>query len=142
MPDIREEHMNDHFTKFHLGGLPFAAVIHRFTAADGPEADPHSHPWDFTSTILRGGYREEVFTLYPNNEGWRSELHVRRPGDTFRNMSGTIHRIVELLEPECWTLIQPEEGNRVPGFYKFDEHAISHRFWFEPEFHPLTEDRI
>jgi hypothetical protein len=138
MPDIREEHMNDHFTKFHLGGLPFAAVIHRFTQADGPGADPHDHPWPFTSTILKGGYVEQVFSV---DAPMTMLEKYRIAGETFRNEAGTIHRITRLLADECWTLILPEEWERKSGFYQFDGHAVFHRFWDEHEFQPYKEDR-
>ena len=58
--EIQIEVMNDHFTKMHLGN---GFVLHKFTAADGPDADFHDHPWGFITTILRGGYREEVLDL-------------------------------------------------------------------------------
>jgi len=142
MPDIHEEHMNDHFTKFHIGGLPFAAVIHRFTAADGPEAEFHDHPFAFTSTILRGGYIEEVSFRNPfEPEQWLQQRLTRPPGETFRNEAGTIHRITRLLEDECWTLILPEEWERKPGFYRFEDNQVLHRFWDEHEFQPFDKDR-
>lgn len=129
---IREERMAEFFTKFHLEGAPFGAVIHRFTSAD--HGDAHDHPWTFRSFILHGGYVEQVFAL----DG-TSEERVRKPGDSFRNDAGHIHRIVRLLEPECWTIIVPEAWNRKPGFYQFRDGVAFHRFWDEREFTPVVE---
>ena len=110
-PELRIERMNAHFTKLHLGD---DRVVHRFGAADGPGADPHDHPWSFSSTIIAGGYVEEVFSLdHPLDP---PQVIERRPGDTFRNEAGTIHRIVRLTAPECWTVIRPGAAERTPGF--------------------------
>lgn len=140
--EARVERMNDHFTKFHIdrpgnyllaGGKNFyfhrPGVAHRFIAGDGPDADPHDHPWPFTCTILEGGYREEVFDL---DEG-RSELRLRMAGDCFRNEAGTIHRILHLIrtgaaDPVCWTFIEPGEAERKPGFYQFRADGTYHRY--------------
>ena len=50
LPVLRIERMNDHMAKLHLGD---GRVVHHFTAADGPGADYHDHPWQFASTIPR-----------------------------------------------------------------------------------------
>lgn len=122
--EIIEEHMNDWFTKFHLHGpWPFSAVIHRFTQADG-NGDPHDHPWRFRSIILKGGYREEIFDLAGN-----SYFIDRRVGDSFVNKANHIHRIVEIFEPECWTIIMPEGESKKSGFYQFRDDGTYFRYW-------------
>lgn len=129
LPVLRIERMNDHMTKLHLGD---GRVVHHFTAADGPGADYHDHPWRFSSTILAGGYVEQVMDITrPHDPPQEIE---RRPGDTFRNEAGTIHRIIRLLEPECWTVITPGEHERTPGFYQFRPDGAWHRLWHDPEF--------
>lgn len=135
MCDVRIERMNDHFTKLHL---PDGRVVHRFSAADGPDADPHSHPWPFKSRIIAGGYVEQVFDVdRPHAPPVEIE---RRPGDVFHNEAGTVHRIIRLLEDECWTVIRPGAHERKPGFYQFRPDGVWHRFWDEPDFTPLTGD--
>lgn len=129
------EQMNDHFTKFHVHGLPVGAVFHRFTNADGPDADPHDHPWDFTSLIISGGYVEQVFRT--DAAPGTANVVERKPGDVIHNKASTIHRITRLLTDECWTLILPGPGKRKPGFYRFDGGTVFHRFWDETEFSPL-----
>ena len=132
-PVLRIERMNDHMTKVHLGD---GRVVHRFSAADGPEAAFHDHPWPFSSTILAGGYIEELLDL--SRPGEPPRVVERRPGDTFRNEAGTIHRIIRLLEPECWTVITPGAHERTPGFYEVRGGQVWHRLWHDPEFRPLT----
>ena len=135
MTCITVERMNDHMTKLHLGD---GRVVHRFSAADGPDSDPHDHPWPFSSRIISGGYVEQVFDL--SNPAAPPVEIERRPGDEFRNEAGTIHRIIRLLEPECWTVITPGPHERTPGFYQFRHDGAWHRFWHETDFTPITGD--
>lgn len=123
MVSLREEQMAHFFTKFHLEGLPRAAVLHRFTEADG--GFPHSHPFAFTSFIIVGGYQEEVFDA---KTGFVSRVS-RNPGVSFRNEYNHIHRITKLLDGECWTLILPEEWKQTPGFWDFREDGSWYRDW-------------
>lgn len=54
-----------HFRRYRLFWTPwFALYIHRIYKAD-EDPYPHSHPWNFISLILNGGYIEEL---------WRQEL--------------------------------------------------------------------
>ena len=131
MLDFRVEQMGPHFTKHHIGGLPFAAVIHHFTAPD--HGAPHDHPFLFRSTILSGGYVEETFTP----RGPAGTVN-RRPGDSYNIPAAHLHRIIELPAGECWTLIQPlGPKEREPGFYQFAEDGLLHRFWYEDEWRNL-----
>ena len=125
----RCEPMGHHFTKHHLEGLPVSAVLHHFTAAE-PEADPHDHPWGFTSFVLSGGYVEEVFEV---EFGW-SRTVTRRQGEAFTVDAGHVHRIVRLLEGECWTLVLPGPLERVSGFYRWAEDGTPmYRRWDQQE---------
>lgn len=133
MIDVRHERMGDHFEKFHLGGLPFPAVLHCFSAPDhGP---PHNHPFRFRSHILSGGYVEEVF----DRTGY-SVTKERKVGDSFIIEAEHIHRIIALPRVECWTLMLPL-GPKVqePGFYDFRPDGAYHRFWHEAEFRRISE---
>ncbi|MFJ1291230.1 hypothetical protein ACEPPZ_03945 [Paracoccus yeei] len=73
-------------------------VLHRFTAADGPDSDPHDHPVAADIVIMFGGYVEHVFDL---DQPYDPPLEVeRRAGDCFHNEACTIHRIIRLTAPE------------------------------------------
>ncbi|ATQ56637.1 hypothetical protein [Paracoccus yeei] len=73
-------------------------VLHRFTAADGPDSDPHDHPFAADIVILSCGYVEHVFDLdQPYDPPLEAE---RRGGDCFHNEACTIHRIIRLTAPE------------------------------------------
>lgn len=128
MLDIWQEPMNGHFLKLHVPGL---GVLHRFTAADGPDSDPHDHPFPADIVILRGGYVEQVFDLDRPHDPPR-EIE-RGEGDRFHNPAGTIHRIIRLTEPEVWTLFRPGPHERKSGFYQFRPDGAWHRFHDQPD---------
>lgn len=76
-----------------------ALFLHHFLASD-PLGEVHSHPWEFSaSIILVGGYREYRCT----GTGSVEEARTFRPGDINVILPTDRHRI-ELLEADCWTL--------------------------------------
>lgn len=124
MLTLREERMSEAMLKTHIEGLRVPAVFHTFTDID--RGDPHDHPFSFRSVIISGGYIEEVF--HPS--GW-SELVRHEPGDSFVIEPDHIHRIVELLDGLCETLIFPlGPKEREPGFYRITDAGLEHRFWY------------
>jgi len=127
MIGLYNEHMSDVFDKYHLDGAPFAAVLHRFSDID--HGDPHDHPWGFRSIILHGGYVERVF----NRLNGTSRLIPREVGDSFEIPAKHIHRIEELPNGECWTLVLPRETERVSRFWQFRDSGIYSRAWHEKE---------
>lgn len=122
---VKIEVMNKKMTKFHLGG---GKVLHKFTGAGDEEF--HDHPWPFRSSILSGGYEEEIAELLPDGTVALAKV-IRAAGTTHSNKAGTVHRILRLLTmtEEVWTLIEPGDQERKPGFYKFDDEGIWHRYW-------------
>lgn len=124
------EWMSPHFMKAHLHGT--GLVLHRFTAADGPDSAFHDHPFSADIRILHGGYVEQVLDL-TNPEAPPREIE-RRAGDNFRNEAGTVHRIIRLLDGETWTEFRPGPHERKSGFYEVRDGSVFHRFWDQPEF--------
>jgi hypothetical protein len=134
MLTITEERMSEHFVKRHIHGLPFPAVIHHFTSIAGENA--HSHPFRFTSHVLKGGYTERVYSQRADGS-WGHHDIERKPGTTHVVEPDCIHEIIDLPEGECYTLIIPEVKVQEPGFYRFDEQGAHHRYWFETAFKPI-----
>jgi len=129
MLHITQEVMSEAMLKVHLGeGL----VVHRFNAPD--HGHHHDHPWPFKSTIIRGGYVEEVM----NRDG-SIETVERLPGQQFLIEPMHIHRIIHLFEPVVWTCIDLQ-GEKVqePGFYEVRDGQVWSRRWNEREFKPHT----
>lgn len=131
MTCITVERMNATMTKLHLGD---GRVVHRFSAADGPDAAWHDHPFAADIRIIDGGYVEQVLDL-SNPSAPPAEIE-RRAGDTFRNEAGTVHRIIRLTAPETWTEFRPGPHERTPGFYRVEGGQVLHRLWHDPDFTP------
>ena len=123
MVDLREERLSDAMLKIHIGGLMGAAVFHDFTGVDG--SDPHDHPWSFVSHVLFGGYVEEIYDLAT---GWMTRVQ-RKPDDVFFVDARTIHRVVELPEGRCQTLIKPREHVQVSGVYQWRDGGPWRKTW-------------
>lgn len=122
---VHVERMSRAFTKYHLSD---GRVLHRFQAGE-PNADPHDHPWGFETEIVDGGYVEEVFHIRADG-GWESRLVHRAPGTVHRVEAAHIHRIVELPQRECWTIVRAGPNERVTRFWRFG-HDIRSRAWHE-----------
>ena len=130
------EHMSHAFTKYHLSD---GRALHRFRSGE-PHADPHDHPWLFETEILDGGYVEEVFHIDPAG-GWRSELVHRAPYTAHQVEAPHIHRIVELPQRDCWTLIRAGRHEREVCFWRFGNHGVKSRAWHERRWRPLLAVR-
>lgn len=125
---VRTERMSHAFTKYHLRGFPFDGVIHKFTEPD--QGDPHDHPFGFNTFIVKGSYIERRWDI---STGAFHDTHRLR-GESFFIKASTVHQIISLPEGECWTFILPEQWERKPGFYKFIDGQMLHRFWDEKKF--------
>ena len=136
--NIRKEQMNGVFTKHHIEGLPFSAVIHHFSEKDQNE-HIHDHPFSFTTHILKGSYIERIYEIDSDNKTWYVREVHRRQGESHFVPANLIHEIIELPEQECYTLITPQEWEKDVYFYKFESNQILRRRWDESEFKPLSE---
>ncbi|MEG3166484.1 hypothetical protein U1701_18040 [Sphingomonas sp. PB2P19] len=119
------ERMSRAFTKYHLDD---GRALHRFKAEE-PHETPHDHPWSFETEILDGGYVEEVFHLDACG-GWHTELVHRVPGATYHVEAEHIHRIVELPNGECWTIVRAGRHERETRFWRFG-NTVQFRAWHE-----------
>jgi hypothetical protein len=120
---LRAERMSPAFIKYHLDD---GRALHRFVRPE-PHVHPHDHPWHFETTILSGGYVEEVFTFLPDGR-WRSEFVERVAGSRHRIEASHIHRIVSLPQGESWTIVQAGPHERKTLFWRFGE-TVQHRAW-------------
>ncbi len=120
--EIEKEVMSPHFTKYHIGE-PINAVVHHFTSIAGENA--HDHPFDFTSTILYGGYIERKYFVDALGYYWRDVKHD--VDEVFHVKSYSVHEIIELPKGECYTIIKPGRKVKEPGFYRFEHNSIYYR---------------
>lgn len=85
----------------------------------------HDHPWDFTSLILTGGYREHLATVTHWDTGLEkvSLTHRdKRAGNIVSHRATDLHRL-ELKKP-MWTLVFSGEKKRLWGFQTTDKGWI------------------
>lgn len=95
--------------RWYLGPKLFGrrVYLHKICMSD-TDRDPHSHPWDWTSIILRGSYRETRYvpTRYGDNPTllaieYADETYF--PLNVLQRNAGTIHKL-ELTNP-VYTLV-------------------------------------
>lgn len=128
--------MSNEFTKYHLNPpvleepFDFWPSIHRF--ADVDKGGPHDHPFDFVSTVLRGGYIERIWEKASNGL-YRNRVVFREPGETFFIKAEHIHEIITLPNGPCTTMIVPQPHRRMSGFWQFIKGVGSFRTWKEQQ---------
>lgn len=93
------------------------------------DRDPHDHPFDFTSVILRGGYSEQRFTT-----AHVEVSPVRRPLPTVRYERGSVIRrraedlhILTSVDHGTWTLVFTSPKRKPWGFSTIDRGWMSWR---------------
>lgn len=95
-----------HFRRWRLIQTPWFAVFIHHIARSDEDKDPHSHPFNFTSFILRGGYQELVMW-------WDSildpapamKIHTIRAGEYLTRRSHEFHKITLLDSKPVWSLV-------------------------------------
>lgn len=101
--------------------IPGNIFVHRFMKSDDPVL--HTHPWDYLTIVLRGGYWENL----PNGiRKWRG------PG-TIRWGRGIRHW-VEVPNPgDCWTLFFRGKRKKADWGFQPDENGpvIPHEKYLE-----------
>ncbi|RYE57086.1 MAG: hypothetical protein EOP20_07960 [Hyphomicrobiales bacterium] len=120
---VRVERMSPAFVKYHLDD---GRALHRFVRPE-PHANPHDHPWSFETTILAGGYVEEVFSFGTDGH-WQSEYVERRPGSRYWIEATHIHRIVALPRGDSWTIVRAGPHERATLFWRFAD-VVQRRAW-------------
>lgn len=97
------DYMHRHY--LHRNYDQWSAQLHHIIAND-PEPDPHDHPWDFTSILLTGGYRDINPTGTTEH---RAPCIITRRAET-------PHRL-ELLDGPTWTLVATGPVRRKWGYH-------------------------
>lgn len=107
-------------------------LLHYFSQPD-PALCFHDHPWDFTTTVLAGGYQEEVplptwpgrlLGYGPPAVGCRGRIHTRQPGRTVEHRADDLHVVTKLLQDNAWTLVRTGPRVRDWGFYPLGQQRV------------------
>lgn len=92
----------------------FGVYVHWIHEPDS-DRDPHDHPWNFLSFILRGGYTEYIW----NNPSYHNDKAYKRRwlrGTWHKMRRGQAHRI-DSLEADTISLIFVGKRQGSWGFY-------------------------
>ena len=101
-----------------------STLLHFFHRGDDDEA-LHDHPWDFNTTVLSGGYTEQLPPPLVGMVYWKSGPELlseyalkRRVGDRVFKKAHDLHMAMNPL-PDTWTLVTTgaRSKNRDWGFH-------------------------
>jgi hypothetical protein len=93
----------------------FGVYLHDIQEPDH-DYDPHDHPWNFISVILRGGYIEKVWPMPWVHLGAGSYRRRWLRWSWLAMDTCLAHRIEE-VQPGTWSLILRGKRTRVWGFH-------------------------
>lgn len=119
-----------HFKRWVILSTPWFAFYIHYIARKDDDDHPHSHPWNFRSWILSGGYDE----MYIKNNGTRenpefekAKLVTTNQFSSIRRSKDDYHKISELHRP-TWTFVWT--GKRYPdwGYLMDGEYVESTKY--------------
>ncbi len=94
-------------------------LLHCFARGDDDEA-LHDHPWNFRTTLLSGGYIENLpppsWQKGELGPQWDQRCEVRITGDTIDRGAEDLH-CVGRIAPNTWTLVRTGPRVRDWGFH-------------------------
>ena len=107
--------------------LPFlpSIRIHHILREDYGR-DPHDHPWNARTIILKGNYTEQRYDT--SGEELTYTTHERKVGDTAKLMFGEYHMITRVSEGGAWTFFISWKHRGDWGFWK-DKQKISNKIY-------------
>lgn len=131
--EIKSKEGEVHFRRYRLLWTPlFSIYLHNILKSD-EDKHLHSHPWDYTSIILRGGYTEFLarrtnlydillsFLFSSCPDPFQTEINTFKPFSMVRRKKEDYHKI-SLLSP-TWTLVWTGRRNESWGYLVNNEHV-------------------
>lgn len=125
--EIRSQEGELHFLRWRFFSCPwFRIYLHKICLPDYDEHQ-HTHPWNFISLILKGGYYEE----------WRNEpeWHITKSaywtrGSLIHHKRSDSHSIKRMIGP-VWTLVFSYGSYKPWGYRVWSEETNSNSKWIE-----------
>jgi len=110
---------SDYLWRWHIVGNRNGrgVYLHHFIKGDR-DPDPHSHPWCFTTLVLKGGYTDERWELDLSGDIVKVGEQVCRPGRFYSRKASHIHRVLMEDGRTGWTLVFRGKRSCQWGFYK------------------------
>jgi hypothetical protein len=103
--------------RWHIFRTPLASVYFHIQVADDPERPLHDHPWDNTSVILTGGYREILHAFPGQPDKDRTITFTRRPGQVIHRKAEWSHRLLMGGQTRTLTAFSTGPKRKVWGFW-------------------------
>lgn len=119
IPD-RNDPTKTYLRRLRIVQTPWFALYLHFIFLPDDDRDPHDHPWNFGSFVIRGGYSERLYDLGGEFGGVRL-LGEKRHGrlSVHRMKMDKAHRITN-IEPGLATLVFIGPRKRDWGFWTED----------------------
>lgn len=103
--------------------------LHHILLSD-PEIDPHDHPYNFWSWIIKGKYIEQTYVV--NHDAHISFSKNRKRWSLVRRPAETIHRLI--LSSDAWTVVLAGPTRREWGYH------TANGFVPNKEYHAVRSD--
>jgi hypothetical protein len=100
----------------------FALYLHKVLLPDD-DRHMHDHPYNFSSLVLRGGYKEVV----DYGDGW-SWGRSHKAGSIHHMKAEWLHKIVSLKRVPTWTLLFVGRRRRTWGFWTENGWVAWHNY--------------
>jgi len=124
--EIRSQEGELHFQRYRLFSSPWLRFyIHKICLSDF-DHHMHTHPWNFFSLILKGGYEQEYWDHSKNNK--TSFMKVR--AFDILNMGRYEAHKITLTKSPTWTFVIAY-GGKGPWGYSTDNGFIEHKRYRE-----------
>lgn len=95
----------------------YRIFLHHICRSDS-DRDPHSHPFDFHTTVLKAWYREFIDYRLIWGEYEPRNIRFAYEGDSFDNPAEHVHRLI--LDGPMWTFLVVSRARRTWGFLTKD----------------------
>jgi hypothetical protein len=117
--------------RYRIIETPWFRVFLHFIKTEDKDQDPHDHPWNFRSLVLRGGYTEMVYenpwrgllvnAHFPGENPVLGDVSVaiRKPRSFHLMPTRSAHRILS-VKPNTITLVFAGKRTRSWGFFSAD----------------------
>jgi len=125
--EIRSQEGELHFLRYRLFSCPWLRLyIHKICKSD-EDIHLHSHPWNFYSFILKGGYRQEYWEHAKENR--TSFIRFKR-FDLIQMNRNDFHKIT-LDQSPTWTFVIAYGKRDTWGYLTSSLGLVDHKFYRE-----------
>lgn len=112
-----EDRTQVYLRRLRIVQTPYASVLLHFVYLPDTDPDPHDHPWNFWSFIVRGGYTEKIVNPYLSIPRWVTKTHRML---SLHRMSIALAHQITRTRPGTISLVFTGARQREWGFWRRD----------------------